>query len=337
MKRPVGSTVGTLKSFQPAWWCRSGHAQTAWAAVLRPVVSVPLRRERWETPDGDFIDVDRTVGVGAPRQPIVVVLHGLESSSQSRHVRGLLHAVHQHGWQGLGINFRSCSGEPNRLARSYHGGDTSDLGWVIQRLAIQNPHIPVGCVGFSLGGNVLLKYVGVQAGSAPANLKAAVAISTPFDLAVSAHAFEHSALNRVYMRRLLRSLKQKTLAKLQRHPTLVDPLRLAAVSTIAEFDEVVTAPIYGFANAQDYWHASSCTQFLDAIRRPTLLINAKDDPLVPERVLPIPSVAQHPFLRVDITDAGGHVGFVSGARLTQPVFWAEEQALAFFDSHLAGQ
>ncbi len=258
---------------------------------------------------------------------MLVVLHGLESSSASTHVRGLLRAAHRPGWHGLAVNFRSCSGTPNRLKRSYHGGDTADLGWVIQRLAASDPQQAICCVGLSLGGNVLLKYLGEQADRAPANLKAAVAISAPFDLAASAREFERGVWNRVYMRCLVHSLKRKTMAKLRRYPGLVDRRRLAAVRTVVEFDELVTAPLHGFADAAHYWAAASCRPFLDAIRRPTLLMNAQDDPLVPARVLP--SVASNPFLVAEFPQAGGHLGFIGGAWPARPVFWAEEQALAF--------
>jgi predicted alpha/beta-fold hydrolase len=233
------------------------------------------------------------------------------------------------------MNFRSCSGEPNRLERSYHGGDTSDLAWVIQRLTAHDPQQMICCVGVSLGGNVLLKYLGEQGAAAPPNLKAAVAISAPFDLAASARAFEQDAWNQMYMRRLVRSLKQKTMTKLTRYPALVDRRRLAGIETIAEFDEAVTAPVYGFASAESYWAAASCSPFLSSIRRPTLLINAKDDPLIPLRVLPTTSVVQNPFLAAEVPAGGGHAGFISGSLPIRPMFWAEEQALAFCRRHAA--
>ena len=212
---------------------------------------------------------------------MLIILHGLESGSEATQVRGLLLAAHRLGWQGLAVNFRSCGKEPNRLKRSYHAGETSDLAWVIERLSAAFPEVSMVCVGLSLGGNVLLKYLGEQGEAAPRALKAAVAISAPFNLAICAHAFEQGVLNREYMRRLVRSFKRKTLAKLKRFPDLVDRRRLAAVRTIAEFDEVLTAPVHGFSSAEHYWQASSCAQYLPAIRRPTLLINAKDDPVVP--------------------------------------------------------
>lgn len=313
--------------FVPAWWCRSGHAQTIYAAALRPVASAPVRRERWDTPDGDFLDVDH---VPAPTgRPILILLHGLEASSHAKSVQGFLAAAHQRGWRGLGVNFRSCSGEPNHLRRCYHSGETSDLGWVIERLCAQDPQAVIVCVGMSLGGNVLLKYLGEQGDGAPGAVKAAVAVSAPFDLAASARAFEAGFLNRFYGRRLVRSLKRKTLVKLRRYPDLVDRQRLAAVRTIREFDEVVTAPVHGFADAQAYWASTSCRQFLTGIRRPTLLINSTDDPLVPDLDPIRRDLADHPHVAAAFQQAGGHLGFIGGPHPGRPAAWAERAALSF--------
>ena len=318
----------TLESFVPAWWCRSGHAQTIWASTLRPVPAVPgCRRERWDTPDGDFLDLDCIPAeVG---QPILVILHGLESSSHAPQVRGLLHAAQRHRWRAVALNFRSCSGEPNRLRRSYHGGDTVDVGWVIQRLAERYPGDPIYGVGWSVGGNVLLKYAG-EPSQVPPALRALATISAPFDLAASARAFEANVFTRLYMRRLLRSLKQKTQVKVARYPDLLDPRRVDAVRTIREFDDVVTAPMHGFASAQDYWAASSCRAFLASIDRPTLLINALDDPLVPAESLPRAEISCNAQLRAVVPEGGGHAGFVSGDRPSHPVLWAEQMVCRFF-------
>ncbi len=187
---PAAETRGPTGGapFRPAWWCRGPNAQTIWGSVLRPSPRVPLKRERWETPDGDFIDLDRLSA--APGAPILIVLHGLEGSSRSKQVLGLLEAAHRQGWAGLGMNFRSCSGELNRLPRSYHGGETSDLSWVIQRVRAENPGVSILCAGVSLGGNVLLKYLGEQGEGLPPEVVAAAAISTPFDLAASARRLE---------------------------------------------------------------------------------------------------------------------------------------------------
>jgi predicted alpha/beta-fold hydrolase len=320
--------------FRPAWWCRSGHAQTVWAATLRPSPELPgCRRQRWETPDGDFLDVDHLDAKAG--RPILLIVHGLEGSSRAQQVRGFLRAAHRRRWRAVALNFRSCSGELNRLPRSYHGGDTTDLGWVIARLIERHPGDPICGVGLSLGGNVLLKYLG-EPGEVPAALKAAAAISAPFDLKASARAFEEGFWNRIYMRRLIRSLKQKTLAKLARYPDLLDPQRLDAVRTIREFDEAVTAPLNGFASADAYWASSSCRQFLGSITRPTLLINALDDPLVPAEALARREVAGNRWLTAARPHGGGHVGFISGKQPSRPVFWAEEMVFGFFAKAVSG-
>lgn len=316
---------------RPAWWAKGPHAQTIWGSLLRPVRPVKLQRERWETPDSDFMDLDRAPG--APGTPILIVLHGLEGSAHSKQVLGLLAAALARGWRGVGVNFRSCSGEPNRLRRSYHGGETSDLGWIIQRVIADRPDGSILCAGLSLGGNVLLKYLGEQGKLLPPPVRAAVAISTPFDLAQSAHALERG-FSRVYMARLVRSLKAKTLAKLERYPDLVDRPALAAARTLAEFDEAVTAPVHGFRSAADYWGTCSSAAFLPKIRRPTLLINAKDDPFLPESALPLAAVSANRFLTAEFPASGGHLGFLTGPWPGRFSCWAEERAIQFLESYV---
>ena len=312
--------------FHPAWWCHGPNAQTIWGSILRPTLCVSLRRERWEMPDGDFIDVD--LMVGEPGAPVMIALHGLEGSSRSKQILGLMRAAHRRGWQGVAVNFRSCSGEPNRLRRSYHGGETSDLSWVIQKVIAQRPGSPILCVGVSLGGNVLLKYLGEQGEGLPAQVRAAAAISAPFDLAASARGLERG-FSRIYMHRLVQSLRRKTLEKLKRYPDIVDRDALKAVRTLEQFDNVVTAPVHGFRDAAEYWAASSSAGFLPKIRRPTLLINAQDDPVAPSSVLPVDAVAKNAVLRSMFPASGGHVGFIGGPWPWQPERWAERQALAF--------
>ena len=316
--------------FRPAWWCRGAHLQTIWAGILRPSPRVPLARARWELPDGDFLDVDELAAdAEAPR---VIVLHGLESSSRSPQVLGILHEAHRRGWGGVAMNFRGCSGEPNRLRRSYHGGDTADLTWVIARVMAQHPSSPIVCVGFSLGGNVLLKYLGEQGDAVPEQVRAAAAISAPFDLAASVDALEQG-FSRGYQDRLVATLKRKTFEKLTHHPDLVDRAALRALRTLREFDDLVTAPVHGFSDAAAYWAASSSAQFLPRIRRPTLLMNAKDDPFLPAQALPSLAVAENPFLTAVFPASGGHIGFLAGRWPAAPIAWAEERAAAF----LAGQ
>ena len=296
---------------------------------MRPVAALPsLRRERWETDDGDFLDLD-LVPAGAG-EPTVLLLHGLEGSSRSPQVRRFFHETARRRWRAAALNFRSCS-SPNHARRSYHAGDTSDLRWVIQRLADRHPGDPIFCLGISLGGNVLLKYLGESRGLPPA-LRGAAAISAPFDLAASARAFERGAMNRFYMRRLLRSLRRKARAKLARYPDLLDARRLAAVRTIREFDETVTAPVHGFASAEAYWTASSCRPFLASIQRPTLLINALDDPLVPAQTLPGEEADRNPWLTRLVPESGDHAGFIGGSGRPG---WCERVVFRFFEFQLA--
>lgn len=321
----------TSQPFRPAWWCRNAHAQTIWAALLRQAPPVPLARARWELPDGDFLDVDElAAGEPAPR---LIVLHGLESSSRAPAVAGLLREARRRGWGGVAVNFRGCSGEPNRLRRSYHGGDTADLAWVIARVQADHPSSPLFLAGISLGGNVLLKYLGEQGETLPAQVRAAAAISAPFDLAASVQALERR-FSRVYRRRLVASLKRKTFEKLVRYPDLVDRLKLRAVRTLAAFDDLVTAPVHGFPDAAAYWAASSSAPLLACIRRPTLLINAEDDPFLPAGSLPRSAVGANPFLTAAFTPAGGHLGFLSGRWPGAPIAWAERCAIEFLEACL---
>ncbi|MFY9299578.1 MAG: alpha/beta fold hydrolase, partial [Candidatus Nitrosotenuis sp.] len=317
--------------FKQAWWCRGRHLQTIWGSVLRPTPRVALRRERWETPDGDFLDLDTLSG--NPSAPILIVLPGLEGSSRSKQILGLLQEAKRRGWRGLAVNFRSCSGQPNRLRRSYHAGETSDLAWVIQRVVEQNPDSPVFCVGLSLGGNVLLKYLGEQGEGAPEPVRAAVAISTPFDLEASVRSLERG-FSRFYMRRLVASLRRKALAKLKIYPDLADRRRLKSARTLGEFDDAVTAPVHGFRDAVEYWTACSSKSFLAKIRRPALLINARDDPFLPEASLPVTAVSENSFLTAEFPRTGGHVGFLAGVWPGMPVPWAQIRAIRFLEEHL---
>ncbi len=321
-----------MPPFQPAWWCRGGHTQTVWAALCRPTPRIRLARIRWDLPDGDFLDVDALAAPAAA--PRVIVLHGLESSSSATPVREILRLAANRGWGGLAMNFRGCSGEPNRLRRSYHGGDTADLAWVVARMKEAHPSSAMACVGFSLGGNVLLKYLGERGEALPACIRAAAAISAPFDLAASVQVLEQG-FSRVYGGRLAAGLKRKTREKLKRYPDLVDAHALSRVRTVADFDALVTAPVHGFSDAQAYWSTSSSKRFLSRIHRPTLLINAKDDPFLPAHALPTPAVvAANPFLTADFPSSGGHMGFLEGHWPLVPSAWAERRAMEFLAGHL---
>lgn len=313
--------------FQPAWWLRSGHAQTVWPTLLRPRVRLPVRRERVSLADGDFVDVDWAGENG----PIVIVLHGLAGSVDSHYVCGMLRAFVRRGWRGALLHFRGCSGEPNRLPRSYHAGDTGDLQAFIELVCAREPGTPLAALGYSLGGNVLLKWLGEQGGAAP--LAAAVAVSVPFDLA-AATAQLARGFSRIYERRLLRCLQYSLM---QKHAMMNLPWRgeeIAAISSLREFDERVTAPLYGFRSADDYYTRASCRGFISGIAVPTLILHALDDPFMPASV--VPQARQLPPTAVlELSSHGGHVGFVRGAPHA-PQFWLEQRVPDYLAEFVTG-
>lgn len=318
------------RPFVPARGLSSGHAQTIFASLARrPALPTAVRRERWDTDDGDFIDVDRVDGrPGAPR---LLLLHGLEGSARSGYIVELIRGAEARGWSVAALNFRSCSGEPNRLAHAYSSGDTKDPLTVLAKWRAAGP-APTFAIGFSLGGNVLLKMLGESGDTA--GLTAAVAISVPFDLQACVRAIDGEGWAfRLYMLRFLRTMKAKGLEKARRFPDRLDAARIAAVKTIQGIDETITAPLYGFANAAAYYAACSSGPWVAQIRTPTLLISAEDDPLAPAALLPAESRA-NPQVQFLTTAHGGHVGFVDGS-VVRPRFWAEEQALAFLDGFVA--
>lgn len=312
--------------FEAPWWARGRHMQTLWSRLLRRPADVETFRVRWTTPDGDFLDLDLTEGL--PASPQLLVIHGLEGSSRRKYVRGLMALASSHGWRGVALNLRSCSGELNRTARLYHAGETQDLDWVIQRLLKRDPSAPVLPVGVSLGGNVLLKWLGERGSAAPDEVRAAVAISTPYDLRASA-AVMSRGLGRLYSRHFLRTLKRKALQKARDYPDLLDAKAVRRARNWRQYDETVTAALHGFASAEDYWQRSSSLHFLERIRRPTLLISAEDDPFMPADSLPRRAVEDSEWLTADFTERGGHAGFVGGNLLGRKVYWAEERAVTF--------
>jgi predicted alpha/beta-fold hydrolase len=318
-----------MEPFEPALWLRGRHAQTVFATLFRPGPPVPVRRERWELSDGDFLDVDRMEG--AASAPLLVVLHGLEGSSSSHYVRGLLAQARARGWRGLALNFRSCSGEPNRLLRSYHSGETGDAGEAIRRARAESPSAPLLCAGCSLGGNVLVKWLGEQGEAAP--VTAAVALSVPFDLALCADALDGpGAMAWVYRTRFLRSLKAKALEKAGRFSDRLDPARVHAARTLREFDDAITGPLHGFASAVDYYTQSSSGPYVARVGVPLLLVNGEDDPFIPARCLPREAARQNRFVTLETFAKGGHLGFVAGP--LWPWYWAERRAIEFLAAHV---
>lgn len=320
------------EDFSPAWWCPGPHSQTVWRRLWGEIPFVSLRRERWETPDLDFLDLDFLDPGPVPAQegqtPVVLLLHGLEGSSRAKYILGMLRMVQSLGWRGVALNFRSCSGEINRQRRFYHSGETTDLDWVVRRLIDRHPAAPLFLIGFSLGGNVLLKWLGEQGERAPDAVRKGVAISVPFDLSAAARLIDRG-FSRVYGKVFLATLKRKALIKERQYPGLIDPRKVERIQSFAEFDDQVTAPIHGFKDGPDYWTQSSSQHFLNGIRRPTLLINAQNDPFLPSAYFPSRIIAESKWLTADFPASGGHAGFVQGRWPWSASYWTESRVKAF--------
>jgi hypothetical protein len=321
-----------LRAFEPAWWARGPHLQTLAGKLLRPAQAPPLVRERWETPDGDFLDLDfapeppRPAGVDGSGAPLALVLHGLEGGSRRRYALLAYHELGRRGIRAVGLNFRSCSGVPNLRPRAYHSGETGDLAFVLGRLRARFPGRAVGAVGFSLGGNVLLKFLGER--GADAGLAAAAVISVPYELSAGALSLEASPMGRFYAWWFLRSLRRKARTKANLLEELVSLEAVMTASTIREFDDRATAPLHGFRDAAEYYEDASSARYLARIRTPTLLIHALDDPFLPRDAIPLGAIRGNPCLTEALVEHGGHVGFVEGSP-AEPRFWAEEQAARF--------
>ncbi len=288
-------------------WLPGPHLPTLWP-LLRQPAKPAFRRERWDTPDGDFIDLDWLPH--RPGRPLVVLFHGLEGSSRSHYARSIMGAAAARGWNGVVPHFRGCSGTPNRLARAYHSGDSDEIAWILSRCRARAAGAPVFAAGVSLGGNALLKWLGEHPGAARDTVAGAVAICPPLDLAVSGHALARG-FNRVYTRHFLATLKAKAEDKLRRGLGDFDLSRIRRASTLYEFDDAYTGPLHGFTGADDYWRRASARPWLQHIRSPAVLLLADNDPFVPPAAWPDPDLSGS-TLEVRILRGGGHVGFTSG-------------------------
>ncbi|HEX7044165.1 MAG TPA: hydrolase [Burkholderiales bacterium] len=313
--------------FEPAWWCRNPHLQTILPNRMRPRPAVAFRRERIELPDGDFADIDWS---GGAEGPIVLLLHGLQGSSRSRYAAALARAFGAAGWRTAVLHFRGCSGEPNRLPRSYHSGETGDTDYVVRLLHAREPQAPLAAVGVSLGGNVLLKWLGERGADAP--VCAAVAISVPFVLARAAERLE-SGFARIYQWELLYSLCAALEAKRRSVQLPLALGRRVRFRRMRDFDDCVTAPLHGFRDAAHYYEASSSRPYLPRIRVPTLLIQARDDPFMYPDVIPEPHELP-PCVTLEAHEHGGHVGFVGGRWPWRPRYYLEERVPQFLRAHL---
>jgi predicted alpha/beta-fold hydrolase len=301
-----------LSTYRAPWWLPGGHLQTL-AAVLAPKPRVSWRRERWETPDGDFIELDWADATG----PLLALFHGLEGGSSSHYARSIAAAALERGWRCVVPHFRGCSGELNRRPRAYHSGDTEELDWILRRLR------PEYAVGVSLGGNVLLKWLGERGAQAPQLLRRAAAVSAPLDLAAAGYALDRGVNQRLYTRVFLTTLKAKVFAKIALRHVALDERRLARVRTLREFDDLYTAPLHGFRDADDYWRRASSAPWLAHIRVPTLVLNAKNDPFLPRNALESAARQASSDVVLEFPATGGHAGFPGRER------WLARRVLEF--------
>lgn len=312
-------------SYQAPWWLSSANLQTILPTFIRKRPSLDFTWERLELKDGDFIDL---AWYPRPQAPLVLVMHGLEGSLNSHYAPTLVQALHTAGFSVVFMLLRGRGRDPNRLASSYHSGASADLAEVLAQLQARQ-QMPAAVVGISLSANLLLKYLGETA--AQSGLKAAVAISAPFQLAVCAKKLEHG-FSKAYGQYLLKQLKQSYLEKFKliRSPLTVD---LDAIHTLYQFDDQVTAPLNNFANATDYYQRSSCAQFLGNIQTPTLIIHALDDPFMRPSIVPTPEQTSA-SISLEITEQGGHVGFITGRAPWKLRYWLDERVPAWLSSQL---
>jgi predicted alpha/beta-fold hydrolase len=270
---------------------------------------------------------------GGTTRPLVLVLHGLEGSARRGYALVAYRELAARGIRSVGLNFRSCSGEPNRLPRAYHSGDTGDLAFVLDRLRERCPSPPLGVLGFSLGGNVLLKFLGERGEAARELITAAVAVSVPYDLAEGSRRLEGWPMGRVYSTYFLRSLRRKTRLKATVLQDRIPLNKALCAATLREFDDLATAPLHGFDSAAQYYEHSSSQHFLSRVKVPTLLLHAGDDPFLPHVALPHAAIHDNPAITSGVVTRGGHVGFVEGS-LFSPRFWAESEAARFMETLL---
>lgn len=325
-----------LKSdFKPAWWLANAHLQTAWGTIARRRANIPLRRERIELPDGDFVDLDWAEPIHPAKEqtPLIIVLHGLGGSIDSHYARAILKAVCDQHWRAVFMHFRGASGMPNRAVRSYHSGETQDIQFVANLLKQREPQTRFFGVGYSLGGNVLLKWLGETRTENP--LSGAVAVSVPFVLSNAAKRL-NAGLSRIYQWFLLRHLRSVFITKYKMVKLPIDLQQLMRVKNFWEFDTHVTAPLHGFKDAADYYQQSSSRPYLKSITKPTLILHAKDDPFMTPACIPIISELAA-TVTLELSEAGGHVGFIAGNTLGKPEYWAEKRIINYFNELLTGE
>jgi len=346
------------------FWLPGPHSQTLYSALATPTHTLRFVRERVDTPDGDFIDLDwsapgivvkpardeaqaqgipseamadrwlndydKTVLSSTQNTHALVLLHGLEGSSRSRYAQSIMQYFRARGWVVVIAHFRGCSGVPNRLARAYYSGDSEEVGFILNTVQQHVPHALWHAVGVSLGGNALLKYLGEHAANTFPSLHSAAAVAAPIDLWAAGEQLSHDFFCRtVYTRFFLRSLKPKVIEKAKQFPGTFDVMRIHRARTLRDFDDTYTAPMHGFQDADDYWRKASSKPWLSHIKLPTLVLNARNDPFIPEGSLPSPRDASDAVLLHQPAE-GGHAGFTTGA-FPGNLLWLPQRLARFFD------
>jgi len=314
------------KNYTPPFIFKNRHLNTISPTLFRKVNDIQYKRYRINTPDGDFIDFDRT---NLNSSSVLIITHGLEGNSQKAYVKGSARAIAQLGIDTVAVNLKGCSEEPNLLLSSYHSGKTDDLKHIVNHCINEFKYQNIYLLGFSLGGNITLKYLGEQSTKIVNRVKAAVAISVPCDLKSSSIQL-NKKMNWIYLQRFMRTLKEKAIYKIEKHNyKLISKKRIINARNFYEFDNIFTAPVHGFIDAEDYWEKCSSRHFLDSIAIPTLVINALDDPFLAEKCYPFDAANNNPNLFLETPKYGGHVGFIDHYPFSEQL-WHEKRLVNFF-------
>ncbi|KAA3600090.1 MAG: alpha/beta fold hydrolase [Calditrichaeota bacterium] len=312
-------------TYNPPRFFSNGHLQTVYQTLFRKVEGVKYQRERIETPDGDFLDLDWSL---VDSEKLVILIHGLEGSSNAVYIKAMVKILNKNGFDTVSMNMRGCSGASNKLLRAYHSGATEDLETVVSHILKTKPQKKIGIVGFSLGGNLTLKYLGEQGEKVAPKICGAVTFSVPCDLLGSSFELKKPKC-KMYTKRFLIRLGRKMKIKSEQFPNKIDFEKVKTLKNLSQFDDFFTAPVHGFKDAEDYYKKCSSKQFLPKIQIPTLLVNADNDPFLSQSCFPIEEAKANKNFSLEITDSGGHVGFVS---FSENEFWYEKRAVEFLNS-----
>lgn len=320
----------TDTTFHPSWWCRGAHLQTICGSVFRKKAQFFYRRERFDLPDGDYLDLDWYDG--DPKEPTIFILHGLAGNSESPDIKNFVQKIHDRNWNAVVMNARGQSGEANRLVFTNHAGRSQDVQWAVFHVLFTHQIDRMYVVGFSIGANMLLKWLGEDAKDVSPAVKKAVAVSTAFDLEKVADLLDSCWFSRnVYVRSMLSVLKPLALHKEEKFPGSLNVKAVEKAETFHVYDREVTAKLNGFEDEKEYWTKSSSVHYLKDIKVPTLIIHAANDPFLPVDYFPFSEIKSNPNISLLMTGDGGHLGFVTGKHFGKPEPWLESRILEYFD------